>query len=212
MVQGDDDWRRLCAAIAAEDGQAAAAYNAAVPGERRLRDRAGPVPFLGAVTTAPVVLLLTHPQLDTLVAAADYAFQRDGWPFGPLHGDAPVGLYEWWQDRLGALVAEFGEQHVSNAVAALFLTPWPSESFDTRLRLPSRRRMLELAAAAAGRDAIIVVLRGAELWTEHAEVAALPPTRRFYPKSWRTTRLTPDNLGDGAWDTVCRRVEVHAWL
>ena len=62
------------------------------------------------------------------------------WPLAALHQDAPLGLYDWWHDRLAALIAAFGERHVANAVAGLFLTPWPSEAFDPRLRLPSRRR------------------------------------------------------------------------
>jgi len=212
MLQGDDDWQRLAAAIRAEDVGPAAAHNVSTSAELRLTDVVGPIPFVGAIMTAPVVLLLTHPPLDTLVTATDYAFVREGWPLAALHQDAPLGLYDWWHDRLAALIAEFGERHVANAVAGLFLTPWPSEAFDPRLRLPSRRRALDLAADAAARDAVILVLRGGDLWMEHPALAALPATRRFYPRTWRTTRVSPDNLGDDAWAAVHRRVEVHAWL
>ena len=212
MLHGDAGWRRLTAAIRTEDRAHAETYNGTASAERRLADAAGPIPFMGAVMTAPVVLLLSHPPLDALATAIDYAFARDGWPLAPLHQDAPLGLSEWWHDRLAALIAEFGEQHVANAVTALFLTPWPSETFDARLRLPSRRRALDLAAAAAARDAVFLVLRGGELWMEDCALAALPATRRFYPKTWRTTRVSPENLGDDAWAVVRKRVEVHAWL
>jgi hypothetical protein len=212
MLYGDADWRRLTAAIRAEDRAEAETYNATASPERRLADAAGPIPFMGAVMTAPIVLLLSHPPLDTLATAVDYMFARAGWPLAPLHQDAPLGLSDWWHDRLGALIAEFGEQHVANAVSALFLTPWPSEAFNAGLRLPSRRRALDLAAAAAARDAVILVLRNGELWMEHPALAALPATRRFYPKTWRTTRVSSENLGDAAWEVVRKRVEVHAWL
>jgi hypothetical protein len=210
MQYGDDDWRRLTEAIAREDAPAVAQYNTTAPPARRLA--ALPVPFMGPVMTAPVMLLLAHPALDARVEPADYGFQRRGWPLAPLHAEAPRGLWEWWQYRLAALVDDFGEQHVANAVAALFLTPWPSESFDLTLRLPSRHRMLALAASAAQRDAVILLLRGAELWTEHPDIASLPPSRRFYPRSWRTTCVNRNNLGDTAWETIRKRVGVHAWL
>jgi hypothetical protein len=179
--------------------------------ERRLSVEA-PVPFLGAVMTAPVVLLMTHPALDLRVTPEDYFFRQCGWPFAAMHPDAPAGLSEWWQYRLSSLVEEFGAQHVANSVAAVFLTPWPSESFDSTLRLPSRRSMLALAASAVARDALIVMLRGGELWTEDPDIAALPATRYFTPRTWRTTRVSQDNLGDAAWEAIQKRVEVHAWL
>jgi hypothetical protein len=170
------------------------------------------VPFLGAIRTAPVVLLLTHPALDALATPADYAFHRADWPLAALHPDAPPGLGGWWKNRLAALVELFGAQHVANSVAVTFLTPWCSEAFEARLRLPSRPRMLALGASAAARDALVLILRGGDLWTEHPDIASLPPTRRFYPRTWRTTRLDRDNLGDDAWTTVCKRIGVHAWL
>jgi len=211
MLQGDPDWLRLTQAIAGEDA-AAQSYGGESSDEERLHGTVMPVPFLGAVMTAPVVLLLTHPLLDARSVASDYAFNRAGWPLSLLHPEAPVGLAERWHDRLDQLVDAFGAQHVSNAVAAVFLSPWPGETFEARSRLPSRHRQLDLAARAAARDALILVLRGDDLWTEHPEIAALPPTRRFYPKTWRTTRLSRANLGEDAWTTVCKRVEVHAWL
>jgi len=211
MLYGDKGWQQLAEATTREDLIAVSEYNLRAPSERRLSVDA-PVPFLGAVMTAPVVLLLTHPALDNRVTPEDYFFRRCGWPFAALHPEAPAGLSEWWQYRLSALVDRFGAQHVANAVSAVFLTPWPSEAFDAGLRLPSRRRMLDLAASAVARDALIVMLRGGELWTEDAGVAALPATRYFTPRTWRTTRVSQENLGDAAWDAIHKRVEVHAWL
>src|SRR5262249_26517680 len=106
----------------------------------------------------------------------------------------------------------FGAQHVANCVAAVFVTPWRSFAFDERLRLPSRRRMLDLAASAAARDAMLFVARDEALWTEHAAIAALPPTRRFSPKSWRATEISEENLGEDAWTRICNIIETHAWI
>jgi hypothetical protein len=212
MLQGDPDWWRLAETISNEDRASAIAHNAHAPIECRLHDYLEPVPCVGAIMTAPVVLLLSHPALDARSTPDDYSFRRPGWPHSALHPDAPQGIAESWRSRVAALVDLFGAQHVSNAVAAVFLTPWRSVAFSDRLRLPSRRRMLDLAASAAARDALLLMLRHEDLWTEHAVIAALPSTRRFNPRWWRVTELNRRNLGDDAWTTVCRRIEIHAWL
>lgn len=211
MQQGDPAWWRLAATIADEDCIAASAYNARATPDHRLALELGPLPCSGAIMTAPVVLLLSHPSLDPHSSPNDHAFRRTGWPLAALHPDAPAPLSAWWRDRLGALIDEFGAQHIANAVAAAYLTPWHSDTFDAGLRLPSRRHMLALAASAAARDAILVMMQGSYLWTEDAEVAALPVTRCLSPRSWRGTEMSLRNLGD-AWQAVCKRIGVHAWV
>ena len=211
MLQGDEDWWTLARTLCYEDRIQATSYNARAPAERRLRLPLGPVPCVGAVTTAPVVLLLAHPPCDARSSGSDYSFRRIGWPLSALHPDAPMAIAEWWRSRAAPLIDLFGAQHVANAIAAVFLTPWHSEVFDDRLRLPSRERMLRLAAGAAARDAMLVVMQGADLWTEDADVASLPTTRRVHARSWRGTELSRRNLGE-AWPEVVKRIEVHAWL
>jgi len=95
-------------------------------------------------------------------------FERVGWPFAALHPDAPRGIGAVWHGRLFPLVEMFGAQHIANAVATTFLTPWSSVTFSERLRLPSRPRML--------------------------------------------AELNVRNVGDAAWTTLCKRIEVHAWI
>ena len=210
MQQGDQAWWRLAGTVADEDRDAATAYNVRAAVEQRLGLEYGPVPCLGAIMTAPVVLLLSHPPLDDESEPDDHAFRRAGWPLAALHPDAPGPLAKWWHTRLSGLVDAFGAQHVANAVAAVYLTPWRSVVFDAALRLPSRRRMLSLAASAAVRDAILVVTYADELWTEEPCVASLPLTRCVRPRSWRGTEVSVRSLGD-AWPVICKRIEVHAW-
>ena len=212
MLQGDQDWWRLAEAIAREDHGPATEHNLRVGPARRLIIPLGPVPCVGAVTTAPVVLLLTQPMLGPHSSAGDHSFRRPGWPLAALHPDAPAGLSAWWHARLGALIDRFDAQHISNAVAAIFLTPWYGIAFDERLRLPSRRGQLDLAGKAAARDALMLMPHGEFLWTEHPDVASLPPTRRLHARSWQSCDVNVENLGNEAWDAVCRRVEIHAWL
>lgn len=212
MLQGDPAWWRLAQTISNEDRATAILHNTRAEPEYRLYDGLGPVPCVGAIMTAPVVLLVSHPALDGRSTPSDYSFYRPGWPLSALHPEAPRGIAGRWGDRVAALVDLFGAQHVSNAVAAVFLTPWRSFAFADRLRLPSRQRMLGLAASAATRDAILLMLRYQDLWTEHPVIAALPSTRRFNPRWWKVTELSERNLGDDAWTALCKRIETHAWI
>ena len=212
MHQGDQDWLSLSASIAREDHVAAKRYNAHAPSERKLGLSLGPVPFAGAIMTAPVVLLLSHPMEDGRATTHDYAFTRAGWPLSALHPQAPLAPAAWWRARVAALVHHFGAQHLANSIAAVYLTPWHAITLDALLRLPSRQRMLDLAATAAARDAILVVMQGSDLCTEHPDIASLPPARRVRTRSWRGTELSGRNLGDDVWDLICKRIEVHAWL
>jgi hypothetical protein len=212
MVQGDEAWWRLARTIADEDRDAVLAYNARTLPEQRLAIAHSPVPCLGAMMTAPVVLLLAQPPLGAGSSPDDQAFRRTGWPISSLHPDAPSTLAECWHKRVSALVDAFGAQHVSNSLAVVYLTPWRGATFDPRLRLPSRRRMLALAATAAARDAIVLMMQGEMLWTEDAELAALPATRCLHPRYWREAELSPRNFGEAAWALVHKRIGIHAWL
>ncbi|HKP67466.1 MAG TPA: hypothetical protein VJX31_12620 [Casimicrobiaceae bacterium] len=212
MRQGDSDWQRLSAAIAIEDALRANRHNDSARPEHRLHLSLGPVPCTGAIMTAPIVLLLGRPVADARSTALDYTFAPARWPLAALHPQAPAALGEWWGPRLESLVHLFGAQHVANSVAAIYLTPWLTTMFDERLRLPSRARLLDLAAAAASRDAILIMMQGSALWTEHPVIASLPPARLVSTKSWRSTELSRRNLGGDLWDIVRKRVEVHAWI
>ena len=64
MLQGDPDWWRLAETISNEDRTSAIEHNAHAEPEYRLYDSLGPVPCVGAIMTAPIVLLLSHPALD----------------------------------------------------------------------------------------------------------------------------------------------------
>jgi hypothetical protein len=212
MLQGDQEWWRLAETIAREDHAPAIEYNLRASPERRLLIAAGPIPCVGAVTTAPVVLLLLQPALEARSTWQDHSFRRPGWPLAALHPEAPPGLSSWWRARLEGLIDLHGAQHVSNSVAAIYLTPWYAIGFDDRLRLPSRKRQLELAGKAAARDALMLMPRGEFLWTESPEVASLPATRRLHAKSWRSSDVNAENLGEDAWEAVRKRIEIHAWL
>jgi len=212
MVRVEEEARRVDAQFGVEDAAWLALHNAHARPSGRLYAEAGPVPALGAVTTAPVLLLLTHPAIDAETPPADYRFAREGWPLAALHPDAPPGLARRWGRRLSPLVRRFGAPHVANAVAVVFLNPWPSVAFDARLELPSRARMHAIATRAAERDAAFVIGPDADAWFAHPVVAALPATRRATTYADAPEELDAGAIGPEAWDLLCARIEVHAWL
>lgn len=133
-------------ALIQADAEAIESYNRKAPERFKLHAELGPSPFEGDVEAASVVLLLANPGFDEKSTLHDHTFRRDGWPLAGLHREAPSGLSDWWPQRLKALTDKFGTQHVSRHIAALQLTPWASNKFDASLRLPSRTRVLALAA------------------------------------------------------------------
>jgi hypothetical protein len=203
--------RVLAERIAIDDADAVAAYNARAGDALRLRADLGPLPYEGDIEAAPVVLLVAKPAYSRASVQLDHAFHHRGWPLSFLHPGAPDHLRSIWQARLASLIDAFGAQHVANSVAALPLTPWASQEFDERLRLPSRARMLELAAACADRGATLIVSCSEERWTEAQEVANLASDRRLHAHSYRATHLSVENLGAAAWHAICRRIEAHRW-
>ncbi len=207
-MQAQGDWWQLSDAIANEDRVAAWNYNAITSSDFRLQMELGPMPYLGAIATAPIVLLIAHPIFDAGSTLQDHAFRRSGWPLAALHPDAPSGTRRWWHERLEHLIVAFGARAVANAVAAVPLTPWSSLQFDRDLRLPSRPRMLSLGASAARRGGLLITMREPALWTETPEIAAMPRWQNLTPRSWRA-HLDPVSLGSEGWSLLCRRVEAH---
>ena len=203
--------REVAERIARADIDAIAAHNAKAAAPRRLRDDLGPFPYDGDFARAPLVLLVGSPSCDMSATRKDAQLVRRGWPLSALHPDAPTALRSLWHARLSGLIEAFGAQHVANSVAALPLTPWACDEFDERLRLPSRREMLVLAAAAAARGALLLLTACDGLWTEHQEIANLTLEQRFHPRSFRSTHVSVENLGAAAWHAVCRRIEAHHW-
>ena len=170
----------------------------------RLHSELGPSAFDGDIDAASVILLLANPGFDHTSSLDDHQFRREGWPLGGLHPDAPSGIRAWWLPRLRELITAYGEQAVSQRVACLQLTPWASTKFDSTLRLPSRRVILEAASRCATRGAVMVVMRAEKLWLE---AEALRTTRlRFKVNSNLTSYLSPGNLPPDAWQNVFEAV------
>ena len=192
-------------ALIQADAEAIEFYNRKAPEKFKLHAELGPSPFEGDIKAASVVLLLANPGFDEASTLHDHTFRRDGWPLAGLHHEAPSGLSEWWPQRLKMLTQKFGAQHVSKHVAALQLTPWASNKFDASLRLPSRTRLLALAAEVAQRGAVLLVMRAERHWEDSALVKQSP--NRYRANSWLCSYVTQGNLPAAAWEKINTALE-----
>lgn len=179
-------------------------YNNRARPQYRLQTQLGACAFEGAIDTASVVLLLANPGFDSTSTSIDHVFRCDDWPLSGLHPHAPEGLRNWWHARLRHLVEHYGAQRVSKRVAALQLTPWASEAFDSALRLPSRSLILSVANQLAARGAVLLVMRCERQWLESDGVRA--SSRRFRARSVRSSYVSPNNFGDAAWGEIVEAV------
>lgn len=184
-------------------------YNARASEKYRLHPEMGPCPHEGNIDTAPVVLLLANPGHDATSTLDDHHFRIDGWPLAGLHQNAPVGMSGWWRPRLRSLCQRYGEQFISQNVAALQINPWASAKYDENLRLPSRSVLLGLAEAAAGRGAALIMIRASKAWLESGVL-------RQYEHIYRTNSalssyVSEGNLSPEAWAYINEKLAAVAW-
>lgn len=146
------------------------------------------------IFTAPVVLLLSNPGYsEDLNETPDLCeqFQKDDWPFGHLHEEAPHGARTWTHQRLRYLVKEFGAHYVSRHMACAQLTPWASKRFHGHEGLPSRSYILDVVKKSAENGALLVVMRSKKLWSP-----ALGSCQFILAKNPRCAYMSPGNIAD----------------
>jgi hypothetical protein len=180
-------------------------YNQRASSKFRLRTELGPLAYEGDLENARVALLLSNPGFGEESTLESLNFTRDGWPLSGIHPDAPLGTLKWQRRLLKHLISLVCSQLVSQRVAKLELTPWASVAFDRKLRLPSRRLVLDAAAELARRGIPLVVLRSEELWLEEPSVAGSP--HRYRVNNWRSASVSPGNLTQEGWMAVSRAIQ-----
>jgi len=191
--------------IARLDSSEIGRYNLHTADRYKLRTELGPCAFEGDIDVARVVLLLANPGFDATSTQDDHSFRRDGWPLAGLHSEAPAGLRDWWHKRLKGLIATVGAQAVSQRVAALQITPWASNQFDSGLCLPSRQLILGAASHLAKRNVVLIIMRAERLWLASNAVDKFQ--NRFSVKSWRCSYVSKGNLEGEAWHQVVSAIE-----
>jgi len=180
-----------------------------------------PEPYIGAVHSAPIVLLNLNPSFgenDYIYYARPEAYKASRgnllhepaeYPFiflNPRLADAtnPAGP-EWWSRRLRQLVATCGVHDVANGLACIEQFPYHSRNFQPlKNTLPSQQYTFQLVRQAMQRSAVIVMMRAKRFWLKAVPELAQYPF--IETKSVRNATLSPNNLPAGVFDQIVARL------
>jgi hypothetical protein len=172
-----------------------------------------PEPFLGR-PDAPVVLLNLNPGWNEEKDPSNHSrpefIKRNRenllhvsseYPFYLLDPSLRPNRTEWWDKRLGDLIDAIGSKTVGpKAVAQNVLCveyfPYHSKRYKKCERLPSQDYSFALAKDAVERDAVILLMRGKQRWTN--AVPSLSSYKRlFFPSSFQCAYISRNNYSAG---------------
>jgi hypothetical protein len=164
-----------------EDRAQINAYNAKLPETSLHRiqvDELIPEPFIGAVATAPVIVLQLNPgNAENNVAShaqpdfrralfANLRHEPTEWPFyffDPRFREHPGGL--WWISKTTELLAEKGQfERLAHKLAVIEWFPYKSSRFRGNCSVPSQQYGFSLVGSAMARGALVIVSRSVALW------------------------------------------------
>jgi len=175
-----------------------------------------PEPRLGPVD-APVYVLQANPSYDLdvpngspdprAVAAELASIRDDHTPHLGISSDNP-----WWRKTLGQLARQVGRGKAAGGVCSVEFFPYRSQRFGHgHVRLPSQQYTFALVDRAAREGRIIIVTRRAQEWFGALPALAdLLDKTVFLSKNVQRPFITPGNLPDGVYSTICERVSEHA--
>lgn len=194
-----------------EDRLQVEAFNAKLPPTSPWRldvETVIPEPFIGAVTSAPVVVLQLNPGFDPATDSASHAdpqfrtalfanlrHEQTTWPFyffDPRFRDShPGGL--WWKRKTKKLEEAIPLEHLAQRLAVIEWFPYKSRRYKIGCTVPSQEYGFSLVSSAIDRGALIVLSRSRELWERSI------PALRSYPRkltlsSVPNVALSPNNL------------------
>ncbi|MDZ4821488.1 MAG: hypothetical protein SGJ20_21205 [Planctomycetota bacterium] len=164
-------------------------------------------PFVGAVSTASLIILQLNPGSDDTNVAShgDPAFRKallgnlrhaaTEWPFYFLdprfRQTHPGGL--WWSKKLNKLLDVVGFERLSRKLAVIEWFPYKSPRFKHGCQVPSQEYGFWLVRSAIERGALIIVSRAILKWEE-----SVPELRSYAKKltlsSTQNVAVTPNNL------------------
>ncbi len=193
-----------------EDSAAVDAFNARLPARSPCRidvEAVIPEPFVGAVLTAPVIVLQLNPGSDETNAAAhavpefrvallaNLRHELTDWPFYFLHPrfrvSQPGG--RWWTGKTRKLAEVVPLKRLAERLAVVEWFPYKSPRYRLGCTVRSQEYGFSLVSDAMRRGALIVISRSHALWRK--SVPALQDYRRQLTlASVQNVALTPNNL------------------
>lgn len=173
-----------------------------------------PVPYIGNLDKAAIVLLCLNPGFDETL---DVKTSND-----PLHNEENIkalsfsssppffyfnpklsysGGYKWWSRLLKDLISEFGVEILSEKLMCLQYVAYHSKVYtDLPFILPSQRFNFHLLEQAMNARKIIVIMRSKRYW-----IRAVPRLAN-YPyvelKNYRNPYLTKNNVKTGDFQKI----------
>jgi hypothetical protein len=165
-----------------------------------------PEPFIGAVTTAPVIVLQLNPGCGKTTAAshADPAF-RQSLLANLRHEPSESPFYfldprfrrhdgrRWWEPKLRKLSEVVSFDQLSRGLAVVEWFPYKSTKFKHGCRTASQEYGFALVRSAIERNALIVVSRSVRRW-EKSVPELCTYRKKLTLSSTRNVALTPNNL------------------
>ncbi len=194
-----------------DDRTCVEAFNAKLPSDSRCRieiEAVIPEPFVGAVKTAPVVVLQLNPGFGPKDATshADPEFRTalisnlrhvpSKWPFyffDPRFRDAHPGG-RWWIEKTSMLAEVIPLSTLAQRLAVVEWFPYKSTQHKSgSCRVLSQVYGFSLVASAMERGALVVIARSVALW-ERSVPALQNYPRKLTLSSRRNVVLTPNNM------------------
>lgn len=180
--------------------------NACAKPEHQIRLEVLPVPFLGSLEKASVVLLSLNPGIDdqdfdifrrdkdyveqnrrTLSFESNPSFFYLGRQFAYTEG------YKWWFKRLRKLIEICGHETVASKIMCIEYFPYHSRKYATTTPLiPSQNYGFSLARQAIAQQKVIVVMRSYQLWIAKVPELGGYPSIRL--SNSRSPYITPTNM------------------
>lgn len=180
------------------DSDAISQFNVRAPEKHRLQLDVLPEPFIG-YTTAPVVLLSLNPGFDDpdlqvharpefqSLLRSNYSQNRSAFPFYFLHPGFENGGRRWWESKLNPLLKIFEREQLAQSIFCVEYFPYHSRRFaHAGLEVPSQEFGFGLVRSAIVREAVIVIMRGSNLWKQSI------PTLETYRRAF--TLNSPQNV------------------
>lgn len=165
-----------------------------------------PVPYLGDINKASIVLLCLNPgynkKLDDL-AYSDKAFIEESiksltfscqTPFYCLNEKFSfTGGYIWWKKLLKDLINRFGMKKISEKIMCIQYFPYHSKKYhNLPFILPSQNYSFNLVKQTIKQKKVIIIMRSKKFWLKAV------PDLENYPyielKNFRRPYLTENNL------------------
>jgi len=191
-----------------EDRALVERFNARASEAHGLRLDVLPEPFVGR-PDAPVVLLALNPGYsdeDPALHAvpsfaarlrANLAHEPQPYPFYFLNPSNEGSGRRWWRRKLKALLDEFPEVRVAEALLCVEYFPYHSRIYKSSAPLlPSQEYGFELVRSAVARGAVVVAMRARRVWC-----AAIPqlelPGRLLSLRNPQNVAVSLRNCPDG---------------